>query len=121
MTNDPRERLAPPCICPAIPAQERSVTIESMPLYEYKCHSCGKTIEAMQKFSDAPLVIHEGCGGKLEKLISTSALKFKGSGWYVNDYGRGGHLPQKDRSNGEPSKTEAKSDSKPSAKPAPER
>lgn len=83
-----------------------------MPLYEYKCHSCGKTLEVMQKFSDAPLVIHEGCGGELEKLISTSALKFKGSGWYVNDYGRGGHLPAKDRPNGEPSKAEAKSDGK---------
>jgi putative FmdB family regulatory protein len=86
-----------------------------MPLYEYKCHTCGKTFEKMQKFSDAPLLVHDGCGGELEKLISTSALKFKGSGWYVNDYGRGGHLPQKDRSNGESSKTEAKSDSKPAS------
>jgi predicted nucleic acid-binding Zn ribbon protein len=69
----------------------------------------------MQKFSDAPLAIHEGCGGELQKLISTSALKFKGSGWYVNDYGRGGHLPAKDRSNGDSSKAEAKSDSKPAS------
>ena len=69
----------------------------------------------MQKFSDDPLTVHEDCGGELEKLISTSALKFKGSGWYVNDYGRGGHLPAKDRSNGESSKTEGKSDSKPAS------
>ena len=69
----------------------------------------------MQKFSDAPLVIHEGCGGELEKLISISALKFKGSGWYVNDYGRGGQLPPKERSNGESSKTAAKGDSKPAS------
>jgi predicted nucleic acid-binding Zn ribbon protein len=69
----------------------------------------------MQKFSDAPLAVHQGCGGELEKLISTSALKFKGSGWYVNDYGRGGHLPAKDRSNGESSKAEAKGDSKPAS------
>lgn len=69
----------------------------------------------MQKFSDAPLTVHEDCGGELEKLISTSALKFKGSGWYVNDYGRGGHLPPKDHSNGDSSKSEAKSDSKPAS------
>jgi predicted nucleic acid-binding Zn ribbon protein len=69
----------------------------------------------MQKFSDAPLTVHEDCGGELEKLISTSALKFKGSGWYVNDYGRGGHLPPKERSNGDSSKGEAKGDSKPAS------
>jgi predicted nucleic acid-binding Zn ribbon protein len=69
----------------------------------------------IQKFADDPLTVHEDCGGELEKLISTSALKFKGSGWYVNDYGRGGHLPAKDRSNGESSKTEGKSDSKPAS------
>lgn len=77
----------------------------------------------MQKFSDAPLTVHEDCGGQLEKLISTSALKFKGSGWYVNDYGRGGHLPPKERSNGDSSKSETKSDAKPASggdsKPAP--
>ena len=69
----------------------------------------------MQKFADDPLTVHDDCGGELEKLISTSALKFKGSGWYVNDYGRGGILPAKDRSNGESSKAEAKSDSKPAS------
>jgi predicted nucleic acid-binding Zn ribbon protein len=66
----------------------------------------------MQKFSDNPLTVHQGCGGELEKLISASAVKFKGSGWYVNDYGRGGQLPTKDRSNGESSKTDTKSEGK---------
>ena len=59
-----------------------------MPLYEYKCASCGDVFEVIQKFSDEPLHEHPGCGGAVEKLISTSALQFKGSGWYVNDYGR---------------------------------
>jgi putative FmdB family regulatory protein len=59
-----------------------------MPLYEYKCASCGDVFEVIQKFSDEPLHEHPGCGGALEKLISASALQFKGSGWYVNDYGR---------------------------------
>jgi putative FmdB family regulatory protein len=60
-----------------------------MPLYEYKCQTCGDLIEVRQKFSDQPLSVHENCGGALERLISTSALQFKGSGWYVNDYGKG--------------------------------
>jgi predicted nucleic acid-binding Zn ribbon protein len=72
----------------------------------------------MQKFSDAPLTVHEDCGGELEKLISTSALKFKGSGWYVNDYGRGGHLPPKERSNGDSSKDSSKGETKSDSKPA---
>jgi putative FmdB family regulatory protein len=81
-----------------------------MPLYEYRCGSCGKTIEVMQKFSDTPLTVHEGCGGHLERLISPSALQFKGKGWYVNDYGRGGIVPP----NGE-TKGGAKSESKPAS------
>jgi putative FmdB family regulatory protein len=60
-----------------------------MPLYEYHCARCGKTIEMLQRFSDEPLKVHEGCGGEVEKLISRSAIRFKGSGWYVNDYGHG--------------------------------
>jgi predicted nucleic acid-binding Zn ribbon protein len=45
--------------------------------------------EVIQKFSDQPLTVHENCGGVLERLISPSALQFKGSGWYVTDYGKG--------------------------------
>jgi putative FmdB family regulatory protein len=59
-----------------------------MPLYEYKCQFCGAVFEARQKFSDEPLAVHKECGGAVERLISTSALRFKGSGWYVNDYAR---------------------------------
>jgi putative FmdB family regulatory protein len=64
-----------------------------MPLYEYRCHACGKTLEVLQKFSDEPLTKHEGCGGELERLISLSSLKFKGSGWYVTDYAKGRTSP----------------------------
>ena len=59
-----------------------------MPLYEYKCHSCGKTFEKLQKFSDEPLKVHEDCGGQTERLISPPALQFKGTGWYITDYAR---------------------------------
>ena len=62
-----------------------------MPLYEYKCESCGKTFEVIEKFSDTPLEVHADCGGKVIRLVSPSALHFKGSGWYVNDYARSGN------------------------------
>jgi len=42
----------------------------------------------MQKFSDQPLTTHENCGGTVRRLLSVSALQFKGSGWYVNDYAK---------------------------------
>src|SRR5437879_2367186 len=69
-----------------------------MPLYEYKCGSCGEVFEIIQKFSDTPLTVHEKCGGAVERLISTSALQFKGSGWYVNDYGKGNSKDPKTKS-----------------------
>jgi putative FmdB family regulatory protein len=56
-----------------------------MPIYEYVCESCGRTIEVMQKISDAPLASCE-CQGQLRKLISQSCFHLKGSGWYVTDY-----------------------------------
>jgi putative FmdB family regulatory protein len=97
-----------------------------MPLYEYKCGLCGKTFEVMQKFSDEPLRVHEGCGGEVERLLSAPALQFKGSGWYVTDYARNNSSPS---SNGKSdskkesasetkteSKTETKSESKPTSK-----
>src|SRR6185295_3086107 len=61
-----------------------------MPIYEYECAKCGKTIEIIQKMSDKPLKKHAGCGGALTKLISASGFQFKGTGWYVTDYGRKG-------------------------------
>ena len=79
-----------------------------MPLYDYRCHKCGETFEVRQKFADELLKTHEACGGELERLISAPALQFKGTGWYVNDYGRGGKLPS---SGSDESKSEsAKSD-----------
>jgi putative FmdB family regulatory protein len=61
-----------------------------MPIYEYSCKKCGKTIEVIQKFSDSPLKKHQGCGGTLTKLVSAAGFQFKGTGWYVTDYGRKG-------------------------------
>jgi len=59
-----------------------------LPLYEYACTQCGQRIERIQKFSDSPLTKCEKCGGKLKRLVSSPAIQFKGSGWYVTDYAR---------------------------------
>ena len=59
-----------------------------MPLYEYVCTQCGQHIEKIQKFSDPPLTQCEKCGGKLKRILSSPAIQFKGSGWYVTDYAR---------------------------------
>ena len=60
-----------------------------MPLFEYECKKCGIVFEVLQKSSDTALTVHDHCGGSLEKLISTSAFQFKGTGWYVTDYAKG--------------------------------
>lgn len=58
-----------------------------MPLYEYHCDSCGQNFEKLQRFSDEPFTVHEECGGgPVHRLISTSALQFKGTGFYITDY-----------------------------------
>ncbi|HVL68811.1 MAG TPA: FmdB family zinc ribbon protein [Vicinamibacterales bacterium] len=59
-----------------------------MPLYEYKCEACGNQFEKIQKFSDPPLDACPSCGGKVEKLLSSPAIQFKGSGWYITDYAK---------------------------------
>ncbi len=59
-----------------------------MPLYEYECQECGRRIEKIQKFSDPPLTTCEACGGVLERLVSSPAIQFKGTGWYVTDYAK---------------------------------
>jgi putative FmdB family regulatory protein len=84
-----------------------------MPMYEYRCERCGKVIEVLQKYSDAPLEIHEDCGGHLEKLISQSAFQLKGSGWYATDYPHRGAAPKSDKTE---SKTESKSEGKSESK-----
>ena len=61
-----------------------------MPLYEYQCESCSHLFEVIQKFSDLPIEICPECGGRVQKMPSAPAIQFKGSGWYVNDYGKRG-------------------------------
>jgi putative FmdB family regulatory protein len=82
-----------------------------MPLYEYACEQCGERFEVMQKFSDQPLTTHDKCGGPVHRLISAPALQFKGSGWYITDYAKGGKssTAEKASDNGAAAKNEASS------------
>lgn len=60
-----------------------------MPLYEYQCEACGHRFEKIQKFSD-PLVENcPKCGqNEVHKLVSSPAIQFKGTGWYITDYAK---------------------------------
>jgi putative FmdB family regulatory protein len=57
-----------------------------MPLYEYKCTTCGSVFEILQKANDPPLKKCIHCQAAVKKVLSPPALQFKGSGWYVTDY-----------------------------------
>src|SRR5215217_212705 len=70
-----------------------------MPIYEYECKKCKAHVEAFQKVNDKPLTKCRKCGGKLERQISAPAIQFKGSGWYVTDYG--GKTTKSDKSESE--------------------
>lgn len=64
-----------------------------MPLYEFRCESCGHEVETLMAFSDPVPTTCEACGGALKKLLSAPAVQFKGSGFYLTDYGRAGNSP----------------------------
>jgi putative FmdB family regulatory protein len=70
-----------------------------MPLYEYQCNECEHRFELIQKFSDALASICPKCDGAVTKLMSSPAIQFKGTGWYITDYAR-------KPSAGEPSQSE---------------
>ena len=60
-----------------------------MPLYEYECEACHNRFERIQKFSDPPIETCAVCGkGPVKKLLSSPAIQFKGSGWYITDYAK---------------------------------
>ena len=60
-----------------------------MPLYEYECEACQKRFERIQKFSDPHVEVCANCGkGPVRKLLSSPAIQFKGSGFYITDYAK---------------------------------
>jgi len=86
-----------------------------MPIYEYKCDNCGEVFEVRQKFADEPVQIHEKCGGPVHRLMSTPSFQFKGTGFYVTDYGKGGNGSRKsDKESKESKESKDSKESKPS-------
>ena len=81
-----------------------------MPLYEYECASCAYRFERIQKFSDPLVDVCPKCGGSVRKLLSSPAIQFKGSGFYITDYPRqgksGGGDSSSSKSEGGDKKTE---------------
>ncbi|MGV3678462.1 MAG: FmdB family zinc ribbon protein [Acidovorax sp.] len=62
-----------------------------MPIYAYKCSSCGHAKDVLQKISDAPLTVCPACGAEaFSKQVTAAGFQLKGSGWYVTDF-RGGN------------------------------
>jgi putative FmdB family regulatory protein len=89
-----------------------------MPLYEYQCDACHKVTERIQKFSDPPMEVCPACGGPVKKLLSSPAIQFKGSGWYITDYARkSGNGSGKSPSAGEGSDKSEKPKAEGSSKP----
>ena len=62
-----------------------------MPLYEYQCEACQRRFEVIRKFSDPELQVCTLCGkGPVQRLLSSPAIQFKGSDWYITDYSQKG-------------------------------
>lgn len=99
-----------------------------MPTYVYGCDAGGHQFEILQKFSDEPVRVCPQCGNPVRRIIQPAGIVFKGSGWHITDYKRGGAGATNGESstngNGEaketkdatkdatPASTEAKSDTK---------
>ena len=89
-----------------------------MPLYEYQCKKCKHKFEKIQKFSDQPIKKCPECGSPVEKVMHAPNVQFKGTGWYVTDYGgksdkKADGGPEKggaDKSGSEKKETTAKED-----------
>ena len=84
-----------------------------MPIYEYQCSKCHEVCEVLQKAKDKPPEKCPKCGGPLLKRISSPAIQFKGTGWYVTDYGKKDSTPGGHKTGTSPAKAEAKPEAKP--------
>jgi len=91
-----------------------------VPLYEYECDACGRRFEVIQKYSDPPAEVCRECGkGPVRRLLSSPAIQFKGSGFYITDYAQKGKSDSKSDSSstsagktgGDTAKSEGSSDS----------
>jgi putative FmdB family regulatory protein len=79
-----------------------------LPLYEYRCLKCDRHTDKIENLNGPHLKKCPHCGGKVESVLTAPAIQFKGSGWYVNDYGRKSSVG--DASKSEKSETQEKSE-----------
>ena len=86
-----------------------------MPIYEYQCPN-GHRFEVIQKFDDASVKVCTECGEPVERLISSSAIQFKGSGWYITDYARKGDSSSESSSKSSSEKSSSEKSSTDSSK-----
>ena len=83
-----------------------------MPIYAYRCASCGHTKDVLQKISDAPLTVCPACGASaFAKQVTAAGFQLKGSGWYATDFKGGGTKKPADGTKTDDAKTDgAKTD-----------
>jgi putative FmdB family regulatory protein len=84
-----------------------------VPTYQYTCTDCGEPVEAVQKFTDAPLTVCAACGGRLRKVFSPVGIVFKGSGFYRTDSrnGSSASAPAKEKEKAPSDSSSSSSDS----------
>jgi putative FmdB family regulatory protein len=98
-----------------------------MPLYEYECDACSKRFEVIQKFSESPDRCRVCGKGPVRRLMSSPAIQFKGTGWYITDYSNKGKSSSSEQAESGAPKTDGKdaggttpaSDSSSSSTPTP--
>ncbi len=91
-----------------------------MPIYEYRCSSCGFQKEYLRKLSDPALSVCPECGMQtFSKMLSAAGFQLKGSGWYATDFRNSGAKPAAKTGGTDKidTKTDAQADAKPDAKP----
>jgi putative FmdB family regulatory protein len=87
-----------------------------LPLYEYKCLKCDRHTDKIEAVAGPHLKKCPHCGGKVESVITAPAIKFKGSGWYVNDYAAKTAAGESKKPDGSSSEVKDSKDSKESSK-----
>jgi putative FmdB family regulatory protein len=95
------------------------IQVSAMPIYAYKCESCGHAKDVLQKISDAPLSVCPSCGEPaFRKQLTAAGFQLKGSGWYVTDFREGSKPAAAPAAEGSGTPTGDKSTSAPTSAPA---
>lgn len=85
-----------------------------MPIYAYRCESCGHAMDVLRKVSDPPLTTCPACGAEaLRKQVTAAGFQLKGSGWYVTDFKGGSQASKADARSGSESDSASSGDTKP--------